>query len=128
MLTKRKLLNRVVIWQMIGYVVLLCVIMGNELLDFPHALFGSPRTPVNITEMIFEASVIVVLGTVCVRNSSKQIERIRFLEGILPLCSVCKKIRSDSDWLTIEDYMSRNSEAMFSHGLCPECATHLMDQ
>jgi hypothetical protein len=44
------------------------------------------------------------------------------LEGILPICSACKKIRrEDSSWMVLEEYISARSEARFSHGLCPDC-------
>lgn len=54
--------------------------------------------------------------------------RITQLERILPICSFCKKIRvKDQDptlqksWIPIESYITEKTEAMFSHGLCPEC-------
>lgn len=44
------------------------------------------------------------------------------LEGIIPICSWCKKIRDDEkSWHQIESYISSHSEAKFSHGVCPEC-------
>jgi DNA-binding response OmpR family regulator len=47
---------------------------------------------------------------------------IRSLRGILPTCAHCKRIRDGSGtWHDIETYISRHSEAMFSHGICPEC-------
>ncbi len=48
---------------------------------------------------------------------------IRTLHGILPICSVCKKIRNDKgSWEQMEVYIRTHSEADFSHGYCPECA------
>ena len=49
--------------------------------------------------------------------------RIRSLEGILPICSHCKRIRDEvGHWTQLERYISERSEALFSHGICPECA------
>lgn len=48
---------------------------------------------------------------------------IKTLHGILPICSVCKKIRDDKgSWEQMEVYISEHTEADFSHGYCPECA------
>lgn len=48
--------------------------------------------------------------------------RVKQLEGILPICMYCKKIRDDKEeWQQMEEYISQHSEANFSHGLCPEC-------
>jgi len=47
---------------------------------------------------------------------------VKQLEGLLPICAYCKKIRSDNDsWQAIETYISRQTDASFSHGICPEC-------
>ena len=47
---------------------------------------------------------------------------IRQLTGMLPICASCKKIKDDKGyWQGVESYISEHSEAVFSHGLCPEC-------
>ncbi len=51
------------------------------------------------------------------------LDQVRTLRGLLPICARCKKIRNETDqWQQIEQYVTEHSEAMFSHGLCPECA------
>ena len=48
---------------------------------------------------------------------------VKQLEGIIPICSYCKKIRDDKQsWQQLEKYITEHSEACFSHGICPECA------
>lgn len=50
-------------------------------------------------------------------------EHIRRLEGILPICSHCKKIRDEAgEWTQLERYIMMHSGAQFSHGVCPQCA------
>lgn len=45
------------------------------------------------------------------------------MKGILPLCSFCKKIRDDKGfWEEVDVYISKHSEAVISHGICPECS------
>lgn len=47
---------------------------------------------------------------------------VKTLSGLLPICSSCKKIRDDHGyWIQVETYISKHSEATFTHGLCPEC-------
>ncbi|MDH4230509.1 MAG: hypothetical protein OEW04_00585 [Nitrospirota bacterium] len=48
---------------------------------------------------------------------------IKLLRGVLPICSVCKKIRNhEGEWEQLELYIRDRSEAEFSHSYCPECA------
>lgn len=50
------------------------------------------------------------------------LDHIKTLQGILPICSFCKQIRDDEGyWNQVEDYISENTDAKFSHGVCPEC-------
>jgi CheY-like chemotaxis protein len=47
---------------------------------------------------------------------------IKSLEKLLPICSYCKKIRSDeSFWEEVEVYISDHTDTMFSHSICPDC-------
>ncbi len=55
--------------------------------------------------------------------------RVKMLEGIIPICMYCKKIRDEQNsWHQLETYISGHSEALFSHGMCPECASEQMKQ
>jgi hypothetical protein len=51
---------------------------------------------------------------------------VNVLQGILPICSNCKRIRDESgEWSPVEAYLKRHSEADFSHGICPDCERDL---
>ena len=53
-------------------------------------------------------------------------KEIKTLTGLLPICSSCKKIRTDKgEWQHIENYISSHSEAFFTHGICPSCQKKL---
>lgn len=53
-------------------------------------------------------------------------EKVKTLSGFLPICASCKKIRDDRGyWNQIEVYISKHSEAEFSHSICPDCAKKL---
>jgi len=54
--------------------------------------------------------------------------RIQVLEGILPICMTCKKIRNHKgNWENLETYITQHSEARFSHGYCPECGAEVLE-
>jgi len=56
------------------------------------------------------------------------LDRVKQLEGIIPICAYCKKIRDDQDgWNQLEQYITDHSEARFSHGICPHCAEEQME-
>jgi phosphoserine phosphatase RsbU/P len=50
------------------------------------------------------------------------LRRVKQLQGLLPICSYCKKIRDDQDyWHQVDRYIACHSDVRFSHGVCPEC-------
>lgn len=54
------------------------------------------------------------------------LDNIKTLSGLIPICARCKKIRDDQGyWNQIESFIQQHTDAIFSHGLCPECAEHL---
>lgn len=56
------------------------------------------------------------------------ISEIRTLEGMLPSCAWCKRIRDEEregEWITLEKYVSARTPAQFTHGICPQCEQKL---
>jgi sigma-B regulation protein RsbU (phosphoserine phosphatase) len=59
-----------------------------------------------------------------IQELEEALSRVSLLQGLLPICSYCKKIRNDGNyWQQVEGYISEHSEVQFSHGICPECYT-----
>lgn len=53
-------------------------------------------------------------------------EKMKILQGLLPICASCKKIRdAKGTWTQLEAYIAEQSEADFTHGICPECMARL---
>ncbi len=54
------------------------------------------------------------------------VDRIKLLHGLLPICSACKKIKTEAGlWRQLESYIQEHSQAEFTHGICNECAETL---
>lgn len=50
------------------------------------------------------------------------LSEIKTLRGLLPICMNCHKIRTEHGaWNKLETYISKHSDAEFSHGICPDC-------
>lgn len=63
---------------------------------------------------------------ILIQELKQALAEVKTLSGLLPICSACKKIRDDTGyWRRIEEYISRHSDAEFTHGICPECAKKL---
>lgn len=57
-----------------------------------------------------------------VRELEATVAHVKLLQGILPVCMYCHKIRDDQEvWQRMDQYLARHTDAMISHGMCPEC-------
>lgn len=72
---------------------------------------------------ILAAIGLVVMTVDGIRSRAEASEsQLKRLEGLLPICSHCKKIRDDrNEWHILENYIKDHSSAEFSHSICPEC-------
>jgi hypothetical protein len=83
---------------------------------------------------IFAGSYLVLRKVIRLLKDSQQVladkmqqleealANVKQLEGIIPICAWCNKIRDDKEsWHQMESYIASHSEAKFSHGVCPVC-------
>lgn len=78
-----------------------------------------------IREIVF---VVILIDRMAVQQRSLE-RKVKVLEGILPICSYCKQIRNgEGQWEQMEIYITRRSEAEFSHSICPTCRKQYFGQ
>lgn len=100
--------------------------------------YGSPKPFWTVKSVLLGAGILLSVVVLLVlawhysqvvllnRRLENALNQVKLLSGLLPICTVCKKIRDDSgSWNRIEQYISERSNAEFSHSICPECATKL---
>lgn len=57
-----------------------------------------------------------------IEELTRAMREVKTLKGIIPICSYCKSIRDEEGaWDAMESYISKHSDALFSHGICPKC-------
>jgi hypothetical protein len=77
-------------------------------------------------EIVFSVLSLLLGGSAdalaTLRKTAKLASEIKTLNGLLPVCSWCKKVRDDRGyWEQLEHYVSNRSAASFTHGICPDC-------
>lgn len=90
-------------------------VLWNETQLFSHAIVNSMINAVALSCYVYLID-LVASQTRALRK------KLNVLEGILPICISCKKIRNAAgEYEQLEQYITDRSEALFSHGFCPEC-------
>ena len=119
---KKNFKTKIIIYELTGFGLLCFFLWANEILDLPHHLLRVPSTPINWAESAVESSATVLLGLVVVLFTGKLLKRINYLEGFFSVCSFCKKVRVGANWVPLDLYLIKHSDALLSHVCCPECA------
>jgi GAF domain-containing protein len=98
--------------------------------DAVGALCAVDREPRVLTPE--QADALTALGRQVVqllelRRASAELasalKELKTLHGLLPICSYCRQVRDDAGyWSELESYVERNSQAEFTHGICPTCS------
>ncbi len=124
---QRNRIRSMFIWQVSILLIFLALTFANEILDLPHFMLGDMPTTwgQRSGEIVIELIIFVAVVTLEICLFRKLIARIKILEGFLPICANCKKIRHQNQWEQIENYISNNSLARFTHSLCPDCQAAL---
>ncbi|MBN1993555.1 MAG: hypothetical protein JW953_12720 [Anaerolineae bacterium] len=80
----------------------------------------------DIDPLVIENARLYELAQERADSLEKALKELKILRGIIPICTSCKKIRTDEGyWQQVETYIGEHSEALFSHGVCPECMEKL---
>lgn len=90
-------------------------------LDLEHVVIGGATALVT--------AVLLGLLELYIRRLERSLDEVKILEGMLPICASCKKIRTpDNQWHVIEKFINERTDATFTHSMCPECAQRLYGQ
>jgi hypothetical protein len=109
--------------------ILLCLLlgvsitMGGRLLVVRRRANRMAETAKILEEKVAERTRLLETEKTKLQETLSQ---VKTLHGLLPICASCKKIRDDQGyWSQIESYISKHTDTVFSHGLCPHCASEL---
>jgi hypothetical protein len=106
--------------QISGFAGLIVLLWLDDILDFPKFL-GISYESTMLAQTVIATVLCIVLSIWLTVHTNRTIKRLKSLEGLLPVCSFCKKIRVGEEWVAIEHYVTEHSDAQFSHGFCPDC-------
>lgn len=105
-----------------GYIGMPLMVMCSPFYDGLGKLVGT----VHVCRDISEKKLYEKARENLIVELQEALSQVKRLSGLLPICAACKKIRNDRGyWQQIEEYIRQNSEAEFSHGICPSCQKEL---
>lgn len=103
-----------------GFSVIIVMSWLTELFRIPHYLFGEPFVP-NWDRAILRTIIIGAIWVWVFFITKRLLRRLHHLEEFLRICSWCRKVCHNDQWLGLEDYFNSKFATRTSHGMCPDC-------
>lgn len=112
---------RVVIYQNLGFLCIIALCYLDDLLKLPTLIFsGHPFAFVHsrtTLEMLLVLAVWFLVST----STRRVMERIRYLEQFMRVCSWCRRINYKGEWMPLEEFMRQGFDTPTTHGICKDC-------
>jgi hypothetical protein len=120
--------SSIVLLEVFGFAVVLILQWGLVLVDMLPFYSGRKSTPINWIEDACESAGVLIVAVTVIVWTRNALARIRRLEGMLHVCSHCKRVQVDGRWIDFEEYVLDKTDTRLSHGICQAClAEHYPD-
>lgn len=118
---KNSHLERIVFYQHFGFLAIIAICFLDELLKLPSLIFSDHPFAFVFRRSTLDMLLVLAVWLLVSRSTRRVLERIRYLEGFLRVCSWCRRINYHGDWMRLEDFMQQGFDTPTTHGICPEC-------
>lgn len=120
MTQRNKKSNRILWVEAFGFSLLIALSWLTEAVHIPHLIYGEQFTP-NWRRAILRTVVVLLIWIWVHLMTKRLLKRLHYLEEFLRICSWCRKVCQDDEWLEMESYFNSKFATKTSHGMCPDC-------
>ena len=104
----------------VGFSLLIALVWLAEIFKLPYYLFGEPPV-VSLRRALLRSLVVVLIWVWVYWITRRLLKRLHYLEEFLRICSWCRKVCHEDEWLGLEAFFNSKFATRTSHGMCPEC-------
>jgi hypothetical protein len=110
-----------ILWnETIGFSLIIVLTWVTESLHIPYYVFGEPFIP-NWKRAALRTVVVLAVWAWVHLVTKRMLKRLHHLEEFIRMCSWCRKVCCDGEWMTMEKYLNSQYAVQTTHGMCPDC-------
>ena len=114
-------LAKVLLYQNLGFLAVICLCYLDDLLRLPNLIFADHPFAFLFRKTTLEMLLFLAVWLLVSLSTRRVLERIRYLEKFLRVCSWCRRIDYKGRWMPLEEFMQQGFDTPTTHGICPEC-------
>jgi hypothetical protein len=105
----------------LGFSLIIVLSWATELFRVPSILFDEPAS-FNWHRALLRTVVVLTIWLWVHVATKRLLKRLHHLEEFVLVCSWCRRVGHEGEWLTMEAYFGSKFDTETSHGICEECA------
>ena len=110
-----------ILWiEAVGFSIIITLSWLTEAIHIPHLIYGEPFVP-NWRRALLRTIVVLLIWVWVHAATRRLLKRLHYLEEFLRICSWCRKVCYEGEWLDMEKYFNSRFATKTSHGMCPDC-------
>jgi len=114
---------KVVVYQSIGFLVIIAVCLLDELAGLSSLIFGNQSYIFDFRETIFKMLLVLGVWLLVAGSTRRLLSHMRYLEGFFKVCSWCRRVEYKGRWMPVEEFFRQGFDTPTSHGICRACLT-----
>jgi hypothetical protein len=108
-------------YQNLGFLGIMVISYLDELIKLPSLIFSNHPFAFVFRRSTLDILMVLAVWLLVSTSTRRILERIRYLEKFMRVCSWCRKIDYKGEWMKLEDFMQQGFDTPTTHGICPEC-------
>ena len=125
-MTNKRRAHQILWIECIGFLLIIVLSWLDEIVQLPRLIFGGAELP-NWRESALESIVALLVWLFVFTRTRRVLKRFTYLEDQLRMCAWCRKLETQGEWLSLEDYLHKELGLETLDGICAGCGRQVMD-
>lgn len=118
---KNTQLTRIILYQNLGFLGVIALFYLDDLIKLPSLVFSDHPFAFIYRRTTLEMLMVLAVWFIVSTSTRRILERVRYLEKFLRVCSWCRRINYHGNWMRLEEFMQQGFDTPTTHGICTEC-------
>jgi hypothetical protein len=118
---KNPTLTRIIVFQNLGFLVILLICYLDDLLKLPALVFSGHPFAFLFRRTTLEFLLVLAVWFLVSSSTRRILEHVQYLEKFMRVCAWCRRIHFQGEWMPLEKFMRQGFDTPTTHGICTEC-------
>jgi hypothetical protein len=114
-------LKKIVLYQHIGFLIVIVLSFLDELMKLPALIFSEHPFAFAFKQSTLDMLLFLAVWLLVANSTGRLLRRVQHLESFMRVCSWCRRIDYQGEWMPLEKFMRQSFDTPTTHGICNDC-------